>query len=217
MHKRLKVGTRPSILAMAQVEEIKRLLPEVILDVVAIATKGDKDKITPLTERENTDFFTHEIEEALLKEEIDFAVHSAKDLEADLPSELTIAAITKSISRPDSLVARDNHTLDTLPKGSRIGTSSNNRRRGILRYRSDLIVKDIRGNVDERLKQLYRGHFEAVIVAHAALIRLGLSKRVSQVIPQSIIVPHPLQGRLAIQVKRKREDVIEIVGRINES
>ncbi|MBU4312634.1 MAG: hydroxymethylbilane synthase [Candidatus Omnitrophica bacterium] len=213
----IKVGTRPSSLALKQVEEIRRLLPGIRFDVVTIKTKGDKDKVTPLSSQENTDFFTHEIEKALLNGEIDAAIHSAKDLEENTPEELILAAVTKSISRSDSLVARENLTLDTLPTGSRIGTSSKNRRLGVSKYRKDLVTLDIRGNIDERLTQLDKGYFDAIIIAHAALIRLGYGNRISQIIPYSIIEPHPLQGRLAIQIRRDRHDLFEIFRGLNEN
>ncbi|MGB3082445.1 MAG: hydroxymethylbilane synthase, partial [Candidatus Omnitrophota bacterium] len=154
---RLKVGTRPSPLALKQVEEIQKKMPDIELYPAVIQTKGDKDKITPLTLMENSDFFTREIEQALLKGEIDIAVHSAKDLEENMPEGLTIAAVTRSIARHDVLVSKEGYMLYDLPKKAAVGTSSRNRKEGILKYRNDLIVKDIRGNIDERLAQLDGG------------------------------------------------------------
>ncbi len=213
---RIKVGTRPSNLALKQTQEIRRLLPEVKFNIKPIGTKGDKDKVTSLSLRENTDFFTYEIERALLNGEIDVAVHSAKDLEENPPRDLTIAAMTRSVSRFDSLVTKRDFTLDTLPSGSIIGTSSRNRKIGVLKYRSDLATLDIRGNIDERLFQLDKGYFDAIIVAHAALIRLGYKDRISQIISLDIIQPHPLQGRLSVQVRKDRKDLIEIFRSIDE-
>ena len=212
----INVGTRPSSLALKQVEEIQRLVPDLKFDRVPIKTKGDKDKRTPLDSQENTDFFTYEIERALLRRDIDVAIHSAKDLEDNPPQDLTIAAITRSISGFDSLVAKENLTLDTLPAGSTVGTSSRNRKLGILGYRNDLDAIDIRGNIDERLAQLDKGYFDAIIVAHAALIRLGYEDRSSQIIPLGIIEPHPLQGRLAIQIRKDRRDLLKIFRGLNE-
>jgi len=213
---RIRVGTRPSPLALKQIEEIQVRAQEMIFEVIPIQTKGDRDKTTPLIARENSDFFTYEIEQALLNGEIDVAVHSAKDLEEDMPEELVIAAMTKSISRFDCLVSKGGLTLDELPPGARVGTSSINRSEGIKRYRKDLVVKNIRGNVDDRLAQLDRGDFDAIIVAHAALIRLGSQHRIAQMIPFAIIEPHPLQGRLAVQVRRDRNDLREVFRRIHE-
>lgn len=213
----INVGSRPSNLALKQVEEVQRLVPDLKFDIVPIKTKGDKDKRTPLDSQENADFFTYEIERALLRGDIDVAIHSAKDLEDNPPQDLTIAAITRSISKFDSLVAKENLTLDTLPAGSIVGTSSRNRKFGILRYRNDLDTIDMRGNIDERLAQLDKGYFDAIIVAHAALIRLGYEDRISQIVPLSIIEPHPLQGRLAIQIRKDRKNLLKIFRSLNEN
>jgi len=211
----IRAGTRPSSLALKQVEEIKQHFKDISFNPVTIKTKGDKDKITSLTLKENSNFFTYELEEALLNKEIDIAIHSAKDLEDDIRPELIIAVTTKSINEFDCLVSRGNFTLDTLPVGSSIGTSSVNRRKGITNYRNDLICKDIRGNIEERLAQLDRGDFDAIVVAQAALVRLGLEALKLQIIPFEIIKPHPLQGRLAIQVSREREYLVKIFGEID--
>lgn len=215
MDKIIRIGTRPSLLALRQVEEIRRLLPGVALEVVTIETSGDRDKLTPLAETEGSDFFTHEIEQALLDFCIDAAVHSAKDLEEIIPDGLVIAAITGSISPYECLVSRNNLKLDQLAFESRIGTSSKKRKEALVKYRSDFLIKGLRGTIDERLQQLDRGDFDAIIVAHAALIRLGYTGRISQIIPAEIIQPHPLQGRLAVQVREDRVDLLEIFRRID--
>jgi len=192
-------------------------LPGFKFEVIPILSQGDKDKKTPLAFKEGSNFFTYEIEQALLEGRIDLAVHSAKDLEDNPPPGLVIAALTDSLSRFDCLVAAGNFNLDSLPPGSRIGTSSQNRKQAISKYRNDLVTLDIRGNVPERLFQLDRGNFEAVIVAEAALKRLGLEKRISQVIPLDILEPHFLQGRLAIQVRDTRKDLLKIFRSIDVS
>jgi len=202
---------------LKQVEEIQKRLLNTIFDVVTIETKGDKDKKTPLTQIEGTDFFTNELELALFTGRIDVALHSAKDLEIDIASDLFFVLMTKSISPFDCLVSTGGLVLEDLPSGAIIGTSSTKRKEGILKYRNDLIPKDIRGNVDERLLKLDRGDFDAIVVAQAALIRLGLEKRISQTIPPSIIEPHPLQGRLAIQIHKDRNDLIELFRGIDEA
>lgn len=215
MNLHIRAGIRPSPLALKQAEEIKQRFKDISFDTVTIETKGDKDKKTSLVSKENSNFFTYELEGALLNKEIDVAIHSAKDLEEDMPAELIIAATTKSINEFDCLVSRQNFTLDTLPVNSGVGTSSINRRKGIINYRKDLVCKDIRGNIEERLAQLERGDFDAIVVAYAALVRLGLEALVSQIIPFEIIKPHPLQGRLAIQALREREDLVKIFGEID--
>jgi len=213
----LKIGSRPSPLAIKQAEEIESLLPSVRFEAVRIDTCGDKDKTSSLAGREDSDFFTREIEEALLDGRIDAAVHSAKDLERVMPRELCIAATTCSISHFECLVSKEGHALEKLPAGAVVGTSSRKRKEAVLRFRPDLAVKDIRGNIDERMKQLDDGKFDAVIIAHAALIRLGLEDRIAQIIPKEIVEPHPLQGRLAIQVRKDRKDLQEIFRSIDES
>ena len=216
MPKIIKTGTRPSPLALKQVEEIQRLVPEVCLGIVPIETGGDKDKITPLVDQEESDFFSAEIEQALLDGSIDIGIHSAKDLEKDIPEGLVIVALTESISPYECLVSRGDIPLDKLPAASRIAASSRKRRDAILRFRHDLVVERIRGNIDERLAQLDGGKFDALIVAHAAMLRLGYEDRITQIIPQEIIPAHPLQGRLAVQIRSDRKDLLGIFRSIDE-
>jgi hydroxymethylbilane synthase len=207
---KLRVGTRPSELALKQVKEIARAVPAVEFEIVPIETKGDIDKTTPLSSVEASDFFTQQIEEALLDGSIDAAVHSAKDLEENVPAELVIAALTRSVSPYECLVSRNGRTLKELPEDAVVGTSSINRKEAILKFRNDLVVKDIRGDIKERLRQLDEGHYDAIVVAHAALIRLGYEDRITEIILPSMIEPHPLQGRLAVQVRRDRPAIAEI-------
>lgn len=216
MIKNIRVGTRPSNLALRQVEEVSSLLPGLKFEVITIATQGDKDKKTKLVDKEDSNFFTYEIEEALLAGDIDMAIHSAKDLEINMPKELLIIAMTKAISPWESLVSKDNITLRQLPKKSIIGTSSANRKKALTEFRDDFIIKDIRGDIEDRLGQLDAGKFQAIIVAHAALIRLNLEYRIAEIIPKEIMYPHPLQGRLAIQIRRDRADTFNIFRSLND-
>lgn len=212
----IRVGTRPSPLAIKQVEEISARLPGIRLEMIAIETRGDRDKITPLAKMEGTDFFTSNIEESLVLGRIDAAVHSAKDIEDSPPKDTMIAAITASISPYDCLVSRNKLPLAALPKGAVVGTSSPNRKKAVLKFRRDLNVKDIRGNIDERLGLLDRGDYDAIIVAHAAMVRLGYEYKVAEIFPEEIIRPHPLQGKLAVQVLKKRKDLVTIFERLDE-
>ncbi len=214
--KSILIGSRPSLLALKQVEEIKQHFPQTDFKIVTIKTSGDKDKFTPLAELEREDFFTREIEQALLEGKIDAAIHSAKDLEKIPPANTTIAAMTHSISIFECLISRGNLTLGHLSAGAVVGTSSLKRKTSLIDFREDLIVKDIRGNVDERIKQLDQGKFDAIIVAHAALIRLGYESRIAEIIPENIIEPHPLQGRLSVQVLANRPEMINLFRSINE-
>ncbi|MDD5465140.1 MAG: hydroxymethylbilane synthase [Candidatus Omnitrophica bacterium] len=210
MKKTLRLGARPSPLSLKQVDEIKDIFPFIDFEVLTYQTQGDRDKHTPFTGLEGSDFFTRRLEEALLKNEIDVAVHSAKDLEENPPSGLTIAAITASISPYECLVSCGNKLLGALKPGSKVATSSSKRKNALLRYRSDLEICDVRGNIEERLYQLDAGKFDALIVAHAALIRLGLENRIAEIIPDWIIPAHPLQGSLALQVRSDNQGLIDL-------
>lgn len=215
MAKTIKIGARPSRLALKQVEEVCARLPRFRIEVVTIQTRGDKDKTSSLSDKENSDFFTREIEQALLDGFIDVAIHSAKDLEEKIPQGLVIAAITSSISTFECLVSRGSVALKKLPSGARVGTSSQKRKQALVNFRPDLIVKDIRGNIEERLAQLDNGTFDAIIVAHAALIRLGYEDRIAEIIPKEIMEPHPLQGALAIEVREDDEEIAALFSKLD--
>lgn len=215
-----KVGTRKSPLALKQVEEavgiLKEYYPEIKTKIVGIDTYGDKDKITPISDIEGTDFFTREIEEALLRGDIDFAVHSAKDLPDKIPDGLVLAAITKSIDPYDALVSRENLKIDELPLGAKIGVSSLRRKLQLKKYRKDFQIIDIRGNIQERWEKLCKDGLDAIIVAGCALKRLGWENRIAQRLTFDILRPHPLQGALAIEVRQENKDLIELLKILNE-
>lgn len=215
MDKAYRTGTRRSNLALRQAEEIlealKKFYPGIKTEITGIETYGDRDKVTPISEIEGTDFFTREIEEALLRGEIDFAVHSAKDLPDKIPQGLYIAAITKSIDPFDALVSKNNLCLKDLPFRAKIGTSSLRRKTQLKKYRSDFQIIDIRGSIEERLQKLDSDGLDAIIVAVCALIRLGLQDKISQRIPLEILKPHPLQGALAIETRIDNEEIKELV------
>ena len=214
MQRIYRVGTRTSPLALKQVEEVfgvlKKFYPGVEPEVIGIDTYGDKDKVTPVSDIEGTDFFTREIDKALLKNEIDFAVHSAKDLPDELRDGLTIAAITYPIDSFDALVSKSGLTLDKLPEGARIGTSSLRRKEQLNKYRKDFGIVDIRGNIEERLDKLDNTDLDAIVIAACGLIRLGLSHRITQKIPFDILKPRPLQGSLAIVARQDKKDLIDL-------
>lgn len=200
----LRVGTRPSPLAIKQVDELKRLFPRINFEVVIILTLGDKDKITPLTGIEGSDFFTREIDQALLKGEIDLALHSSKDLPDKLTEGLKIVLETKSISSFDVLVSKEKLKLSELPYGNRVGTSSQRRKDQIRRLRQDLVLVDVRGDIGERLGLIAAGKIDALVVAHAAIIRLGLVHMISEVFSGDNFTVHPKQGRLALVTREDR-------------
>lgn len=198
----LRLGTRKSPLALRQAEEIRKLYPGLGFELIGYETPGDRDKLTPISGIEGSDFFTRDLDKALLGEEIDLAVHSSKDLPVKLAKGLYVALETDSLSPFDCLVSRNDLKIDELPKGSRIGTSSIRRKAQIRLIRMDLRIADVRGNIEERLKLIDSGVIDALIVAQAALIRLGLEKRVVQIL--DIFGTHPKQGRLSVVVKEER-------------
>jgi len=200
----LRVGTRPSPLAIKQVDELKRMFPWVDFEAVIISTIGDKDKITPLIRVEGGDFFTREIDQALLSAEIDVALHSSKDLPALLTQGLKIAIETVSISPFDALVSKGKLKLLELPYASRIGTSSRRRKEQIYGLRQDLILVDIRGNIEQRLNLIDSGEIDALVVAHAALIRLGLEHMIAEVFSDANFEVSPKQGSLTLVAREDR-------------
>ena len=217
--RKLSAGTRTSPLALKQTEEalaaLNKFNPEVRFEIVGIDTYGDRDKITPISDMEGSDFFTREIEVALLNGEIDFAVHSAKDLPDKIPDGLCIAAITKSIDPYDALVSKGNLRINELRKGAKIGASSQRRKIQLKEYREDFQVIDIRGTIGERLERLDHNGLDATVVAACALVRLGLEKRITQRLPFEILRPHPLQGSLVVEVKRDNLELIKILSKID--
>ncbi|MCK4264520.1 MAG: hydroxymethylbilane synthase [Candidatus Aminicenantes bacterium] len=201
----IRIGTRSSPLALKQVEEVIALIekthPECRFDVVKMKTFGDMDKTMPLEKLEGTDFFTREIEEALLDGKVDLAVHSAKDLPEVLPDGLEIAAIFESIDPYDVLISKNNLKLKELPSGARIGTSSLRRKTQLRCFREDFRIFDIRGNIGERLKKLDENDLDAIVIAAAGLIRLGLEDRITEKLSFDILKPHPMQGCLAVEIR----------------
>jgi len=211
---------------------LRKFYPRIELEVAGIDTCGDKDKVTPISVIEGTDFFTREIDEALLRNEIDFAVHSAKDLPDKLRNGLVILALTECLDPYDALVSKSGLTLDKLPKGARIGTSSLRRRTQLKEYRKDFEIVDIRGNIEERLELLnsnclnrcptsqvaqlgnlrsWTGCLDGIVIAACGLMRLGLSHRITQRIPLEILNPHPLQGSLAIVAREGNIELVELL------
>ena len=194
--RKIRIATRQSPLALKQAEELVRLAGITDYELVKLTSYGDRHKERSLMEEGLAqDFFTRELDEALLSGRADIAVHSAKDLPYPLPYGIEVIALTEGKDKTDSLVARDGLTLATLPKGSRVGTSSSQRKEELLRLRPDLVVVHIRGTIEERIAQVDSGTVDALIVATCALERLGLLHRRTEVLP---FKTHPLQGNLAV-------------------
>lgn len=211
MKRKLTIGTRKSALALWQAEYIKKALegydPELTVTLEHIVTKGDKILDVPLARIGGKGLFTTELESRLLAGTIDLAVHSLKDLPADLPDGLCLAAVTARSHVHDAFVSNRYAALDALPQGACVGTSSLRRRAQLLARRPDLTVRDLRGNVDTRLKKLDDGEYDAIILAEAGLTRLGLTDRITQLLPTDTMIPAVGQGTLAIETRADDDDL----------
>jgi hydroxymethylbilane synthase len=191
----INVGARGSALSRAQVDEVLRELqrfhPKIIFSPRFSETKGDLDKKTSLRDLPKDDFFTKEVDDLLLKGFVDAAIHSAKDLPEPLPKGLMLVALTKGVDPRDSLVMRHGDHLDNV---SLVATSSYRREEAVLALKSGVTFCDIRGTIEERLKRL-QDDIDGVVVAEAALIRLGLTSLNRVILPGGAV---PMQGRLAV-------------------
>lgn len=196
MGKKIRIISRQSRLALLQVEELVKEAGITDYELIKTTSYGDRHKeVSLMDEGLAQDFFTRELDEALLEGRADIAVHSAKDLPNPLPDGIELLALTEGKDPSDSLVAHDGLTLATLPAGSKVGTSSAQRKEELLKVRPDLVVVPIRGTIEERIAQVDSGAVDALIVATCALDRLGLSHRATERLP---FKTHPLQGKLAV-------------------
>ena len=202
----LRAAARSSALSRAQVEEIRSLLPPTTaFDVTFVETYGDLDRETSLRTLGRTDFFTREVDQLVLSGECDFGIHSAKDLPEPLTKGLTLFALTRGIDPRDALVLRPGVTLDTLPPGSVIATSSERRIDAVKALRQDFTFIDLRGTIEERLSMLEKGLADGVVIAEAALIRLKLD--VNRIyLPGTTVAA---QGQLAIVGLTARKQILE--------
>jgi hydroxymethylbilane synthase len=196
----LRLGTRASPLAQWQANWVASRLRErgAAVDLVPITTEGDVTS-GPLGQIGGQGLFTKEIQRALLDGQIDVAVHSLKDLPTEPVPGLAIAAVPPRESTSDVLVSRKANRVESLPRGARVGTGSLRRKAQLLHWRSDLLVEDIRGNVETRLKKLDDGLFDAIVLAEAGLKRLGFSERIAAVLPREKMLPAIGQGALAVE------------------
>ena len=195
------IGSRGSALALVQTELVRALLRKkgVTSDIRIVKTTGDTFADRPLRELSGVGVFVREIDELMLGGEIDAAVHSMKDIPTERPKELIIAAVLRRSSPYDALVS--DYKLDELPRGAVVGTSSMRRRAQLLRLRSDLIIQDIRGNVDTRLRKLRQGDYDAIIMAEAALERMNIVVEAER-LP---FLPSANQGTIAVVTKKGTE------------
>ncbi len=201
----IRVGSRGSLLALAQTRQVVGALaerhPETAFEIVVIQTKGDVILDTPLAKIGDKGLFTKEIEQALLGGEADLAVHSLKDMPARLPDGLVLGAVPARVEAGDALISPAAANIAALPAGACVGTSSLRRRAQLLHRRPDLVVEDLRGNVDTRLRKLRDGRYDAIVLAAAGLIRLGLAGEITTRIPVAEMVPAVGQGALALECR----------------
>ena len=211
----LRIGTRGSELALWQATEVARLLrlahPGLIVERQIIRTVGDRVLGTPLSQIGDKGLFTRELEEALVGGTIDLAVHSLKDLPTRLPDGLELGVVLEREDPRDVLVAPPGVTLATLPPRFRVGTSSLRRRAQLLFRQRDLELLDVRGNLPTRIAKLDRGDYDALVLARAGLVRLGLGDRIAEAIAPELIVPAVGQGALGIETRvgdRRVDDLL---------
>jgi hydroxymethylbilane synthase len=213
----LRIGTRGSLLAKWQAEFVRKrvfVATGVEPEIVIIKTSGDKMLHAPVAQIDNKGVFTKELDEALLEETIDLAVHSVKDIPTDIPSRLMVPAVCKRDDVRDCLVGS---TLANLRQGARVGTSSLRRQAQLRHTRPDLDLRDLRGNVDTRLRKVESGEYDAVVVSKAGLDRLGFSQRISEVLSPEVCMPAVGQGAIAVECRLKDREAEELLAPLDDA
>jgi len=213
----LRIGTRGSPLAKWQAEFIRKQLfaaTGMESEIVIIKTAGDKLQQAPLKQIGGKGIFIKELEEALLDETVDLAVHSVKDVPTDTPSRLMFPAVCRRDDVRDCLVGS---TLVNLRQGARVGTSSLRRQAQLRHLRADLDLRDLRGNVDTRLRKVESGEYDAVMLSKAGLDRLGLSQRISEVLAPDVSMPAVGQGAIAVESRLKDTEAADILAHLDDA
>jgi hydroxymethylbilane synthase len=221
MKKTIRIGTRGSQLALWQAQwiqkQIRSRLPDCSAELVIIKTTGDKITDVPLAKVGGKGLFVKEIEEALLEGRIDIAVHSMKDMPAEIPLGLSIGAVPKRETPLDALVSDQYASIDALPQGARMGTSSLRRAAQLLHHRPDLKIIPLRGNLDTRLRKLSGPDLDAIILAAAGLKRLGMADRITALIEPEIMLPAVGQGALCIESRTNDSQVGPMMADLDHS
>ncbi len=216
----LRIGSRASQLARWQAEAVRNALleaqPDLEVEIQIITTEGDRTLDRALPEIGGKGLFTQEIDRALRDAEIDLAVHSLKDLPTDEPEGLTIGAIPLREDPRDVLVASNDDDMNTLPAGATVGTSSPRRRAQLFPLRPDLNVAWIRGNVETRIGKVHSGEFDAVVLAAAGLLRLGLEDEITHWFNEMEMLPAPGQGAVAVQQRHHDSRVSALLAQIDD-
>ena len=217
----LTVATRGGALAVAQTEiviaALRQVHPDIQIKIKAVTTRGDKDRRTALWNLKDTGFFTSQLEDTLLAGQADFAVHSFKDLPTRQREGLTIGAVFDRNFAEDCIIAKGPvGSIEQLPKGAKIGTSSLRRAAQLRHLRPDIEPAPIRGNVQTRLRKLDERDFDAIVLARAGLERLGLGERISFVFDPTEFIPAPAQGALGIQTKADDATTNKLIAAIDD-
>ena len=219
MKKTIRIGTRGSQLALYQAKKVKATLegifPQLQVDLKIIKTKGDKILDVALSKIGDKGLFTKEIENELLDGSVDLAVHSLKDLPTMLPEGLKLGAVLERGEFRDALVSKNGKKLAELGAGDVVATSSLRRIAGLLKVNNQIIIKDIRGNVNSRLQKMEDGYCDAMIMAAAGLQRLGLEKYITEIIDPEVILPAVSQGAIAIETRIDDLEIEELMSKIN--
>ncbi len=218
---KISIGTRGSRLALRQVELAVALLnarePELEVDVVEVKTQGDRDQTTPLTTIGGQGVFVKELEARVLSGDVDLAVHSLKDVPAEIARGLTLAAYLERADPRDALVTKGGKTLAELPSGARIGTASRRRAVQLHALRPDIETAEIRGNVDTRIRKVDEGDYDAAVLAQAGLERIGMAGRISQVFEVDELIPAVGQGAIVLEARSDDDDLLELLASIDDT
>jgi len=216
----LRIGTRASALALWQAREVAARIAaqpdSPAVELVHIRTSGDQQTERPLWQVRGQAFFTREIDRALLAEEVDIAVHSLKDLPTQLDAGLELAALLPRADPRDALVSLRGATLAALPAGARIGTSSLRRRAFLARLRPDAMLLELRGNVPTRIERLQHGEYDAIVLAAAGLVRLGLAQHVTEYLPAESFPPAVSQGVVGVCARSGDEATLRWLAALDE-
>jgi hydroxymethylbilane synthase len=216
----LRIGSRGSILARWQAEFVRKQLFQIAgveAEIIIIKTSGDKMQQASLAQIGGKGIFIKELEEALLEEKVDLAVHSVKDIPTETPSRLFFPAVCRRDDVRDCLVSSRGTTLTHLTPGARVGTSSLRRQAQLRHHRPDLDIRELRGNVDTRLRKVESGEYDAIVLSKAGLDRLGWSSKITEPLSTEISLPAVGQGAIAIESRVKDQETAEVLGKLDDN
>src|SRR3984893_11286648 len=218
--KHLRIGTRGSLLAKWQAESVRKQIFQatgIESEIIIIKTTGDKMQQSALSQIGGKGIFIKELEDALLEQSIDIAVHSVKDIPTEVPPRLSFPAICRREDVRDCLVSGNGATLVNLRYGARVGTGSLRRQAQLRHARPDLDVRDLRGNVDTRLRKVESGEYDAVMLSKAGLDRLGMSQRISEILSPDVCMPAVGQGAIAVECRLKDAEAADILAHLDDA